>query len=74
MKVRHLVEGGTQKRTDGIRLTALSRYRGTSSPIRLLSGPDQKLARKNGISSALARSIKNAHTSGTTINATWEAP
>ena len=34
----------------------------------------QKLVRKNGMSSAFTRSMKNAHTSGTMMKARCEAP
>ena len=36
--------------------------------------PDQKWFRKNGMSSALTRSTKNAQTSGTMMNARCEGP
>ena len=46
----------------------------TSSGARAYDRISQKCARKKGISRALTRSMKNAHTSGTIINARCEAP
>ena len=44
-------------------------YRPDSQGTLARRSPDQKFVRKNGISSAFARSMKKAHTSGTMMNA-----